>query len=53
MIDYVRTLLGILPMGAAEAREGDEEHNVDESMSMQGFALSEKEPLENAIAQTC
>lgn len=48
-----RTLLGLLPVRAAELKEGDGEQNVDKSTFMHGFASSEVPPLEDATAQTC
>lgn len=51
--DHGHTLFGLLLPGADNLREGDGEHGVDESMSMDGFASSEASPPKDIIAQTC
>lgn len=53
MTNHGHILLEFLQVGAAELTEGDEEQDVDESMVVHKFALSEVLPLEDAIAQTC
>lgn len=51
--DNAHTLLGFVPAGATELREGGREQRVDESMSTLGFASSELVPLKHGIAQSC
>lgn len=52
MTDHGCTLIHFVLVGGATLRKGSRERNVDERMSMNGFALSERVPLEDPIAQT-
>lgn len=51
--DHEHTLLWLLPAGAVELRERDVEQDLDEGMSMHGWASSEVVPLKGPKAQTC
>lgn len=53
MADHEHKLLGVLPVVAEGLRARVGQLNVDESISMHGFALSEVVHLEDAIAKTC
>lgn len=53
MNDNRHILLDFLPVGATELRRSYGEQNVDESLSVHGFASSEMVPLEDTTAQKC